>query len=147
MFSSTSNVEDCGVDDAPAEDQNSANQRLVCQTTKLARSCGGREDDPAQSRINLYRVGINALLDTARFSSMAKSIQGLAKGDEALRNRREQLCTSCASKHYDENSGKDSIGHKLVDLKRCDNSRRNAFMTSAIVVGDICDWVQEGPDE
>lgn len=42
MFSSSSDVEDGGVDDTPAEDQDGAYQRLVCQTTKLAGFCGSR---------------------------------------------------------------------------------------------------------
>lgn len=85
--------------------------------------------------------------DTARSGNMAQSIQPLAKGDEALRDWWEQFCTSGASKHDNEDSGEDDISHDLVDFERCDDCRRNAFTASAIVIGDVCDWVQESPDE
>ena len=81
---------------------------------------------------------------------MADSIQGLAESDKAFRYRWEQLCASSASsasKDHDKDSSENDIGDNFVNFEGSDDLWGKTFTASAIVVGHICDGIDEHPDE
>ena len=78
---------------------------------------------------------------------MANSIQSLAESDEAFRYRWEQFSAASASEDHDKDSSKNDIGDNFVDFEGSDDLWGKTFTASAIVVGHICDRVDEHPDE
>lgn len=78
---------------------------------------------------------------------MADSIKGFAEGGKAFGDRGEQFCAPGASEDHNEDSGKDNVGHNLVDFQRCHDLTGKTFTASAIVVGHVRDRVEEHPDE
>ena len=78
---------------------------------------------------------------------MADAVQSFAEGGEAFRYRWEQFCTSGTSENHDKDASEDDVGHDLVGFQRCHDLSGKTFAASAIIVGHVCDRVEEHPDE